>query len=112
MSTGWMRSKPAGGSVMAVMKVSAYSESDVEEPDVFGVADDEGPPGLDVLAHQHAEQLVRGGRVVEGDQPQDPVGRVHRGLPQLLGVHLAEALVALDPLGLLLGQLAPAGLPV
>ena len=59
---------------------------------------------LDVLAHQGREQLVGLGRVVEGDLEQDAVRRVHRGVPQLVGVHLAEALVALDRV--LLGQLA------
>ena len=78
--------------------------SDVKEPDVLGVADDERPARLDVLTHEHAEQLVGGRRVVEGDQAQDPVGGIHRGLPQFLGVHLAEALVALDRI--LLGELA------
>ena len=46
--------------------------------------------------------------VVDGDPAQRAVPRVHRGLGQLVGVHLAEALVALDrvlPAHALLGQL-------
>src|SRR5262249_40742042 len=74
--------------------------SDVEEADILGIALDERAPGVDVLAHQHAEQLVRGGRVVEGHLHERPSGRVHRGLPQLGEVHLAQALVALDVVGL------------
>src|SRR5690242_18182929 len=50
------------------------ASSDVKEPDVLRVADDERPPRLDVLTHEHREQLVGRGGVVEGDQPQDPVG--------------------------------------
>src|SRR5690349_23726578 len=71
--------------------------SDVQETNVLGVAHDEAAPRLDVLAHEHAEQLVRGSRVVERDLEQDALGRVHGGVPQLPGVHLAEALEALDP---------------
>src|SRR4051794_11675761 len=40
--------------------------SDIEEPDVLGVALDEAAARLDVLAHQHAEQLVRRRGVVQG----------------------------------------------
>ena len=40
------------------------SRSDVQEPDVLGVAGDERAARLDVLAHQHAEQLVGLSRVV------------------------------------------------
>src|SRR5919112_4761202 len=63
---------------------------DVEEPDVLRVALDERPALLDVLAHQHGEHLVGLRRVLEGDLQQEPVVGVHRGLPQLVGVHLAE----------------------
>src|SRR5712691_7768920 len=65
---------------------------DVEEPHVLGVALDERPAGLHVLAHQDAEQFVRLRRVVERDLEQYPVRRVHGGLPQFVRVHLAEAL--------------------
>src|SRR5579875_2675519 len=39
--------------------------SDVQEPHVARVADDERAPRLDVLPHEHAEQLVRRRGVVE-----------------------------------------------
>ena len=71
--------------------------SDVEEADVLGVALDEGAAALDVLAHQHGRTSRRpaaaSSRVTCS---RIRVVGVHRGLPQLLGVHLAETLVALD----------------
>ncbi|MBG9887331.1 hypothetical protein ABE10_12570, partial [Bacillus toyonensis] len=70
--------------------------SDVQEADVLGVALDEGPSRLDVLSHQHAEDLVGRRGIVDGHLAERPRGVVHRRLPQLLGVHLAQALVALD----------------
>src|SRR5260370_20289720 len=108
MSTGSVRSyPPSGGSVTSVTFSQSLTQpwnqqqgmppcrSDVEEPDVLRVAGNERAARLDVLAHQHAEQLVGLGRVVERDLEQDPLRRVHRGLPQFLGVHLAQALEAL-----------------
>src|SRR4051812_30728101 len=44
---------------------SAARRLDVEEANVLGVALDEVAPRLDVFAHQNAEQLVRGGCIVE-----------------------------------------------
>src|SRR5512133_3569044 len=84
--------------------------SDVEEADVLGVAGDEAAAGLDVLTHEDAEQLVGSRGVVEGDLEQDPGLRVHRGLPQLGRVHLAEALEALDRVVLDLAAGGGAGL--
>src|SRR3954468_21459442 len=75
---------------------SAETDSDVEEADVLGVALDERASGLDVLAYEDREQVVGLGCVVEGDLAEDPVLLVHRGHAKLLGVHLAEALEALD----------------
>src|ERR1051326_7058371 len=75
---------------------SAETDSDVEEADVLGVALDELAPSLDVLAHEDREQVVGLGGVVQGDLAEDAVLLVHRGDAQLLGVHLAEALEALD----------------
>src|SRR4051794_15493614 len=112
MSTGSTRSPPPGGGVVTSTTRSRSSQvggrgwlapSDVQEADVLGVADDEAPPRLDVLTHEDAEQLVRRCGVVQGDLEQQPGRGVHRGLPQLLGVHLAEPLVPLD--AALLGQL-------
>lgn len=69
--------------------------SDVQEADVLGVALDETAPGLDVLAHQHREDLVRRGRIVDRDLLERAGLGVHRRLPQLLRVHLTETLIAL-----------------
>src|SRR6516164_11376263 len=66
--------------------------SNVEEPYVLGIALDERAPRFHVLAHEHAEQLVGLGSVVERHLEQHPVRRVHRGFPQLARVHLAEPL--------------------
>src|SRR3712207_7523883 len=44
---------------------------------------DEGTACFHVLAHQHAEQLVGGRRVVQRHLTQRPGGRVHRRVPQL-----------------------------
>src|SRR5580658_11007042 len=106
MSTGSMRSCPPGGSVTSVTfaipthgwnhpRALTACGSDVQEPDVLRVAGDERAARLDVLAHQHAEQLVGLGRVVERDLEQDPLRWAHRGFPQFLGVHLAQALETL-----------------
>src|ERR1700753_459179 len=97
MSTGSVRSCWGDGTPSVVtsvtfesLYVSCRGASDVEEPDVLGVALDERSPRLDVLTHQHAEQLVGLGRVVQGHLEQHPVGRVHGGFPQLGRVHLTE----------------------
>src|SRR5215210_5714280 len=79
--------------------------SDVEEADVLGVAGDEAAAGLDVLTHQHAEDVVGRGGVLEGDLPEDARLRVHRGLPQL-----AEPLDPLEHLVLDLATTPDAGL--
>src|SRR5690606_37809898 len=81
---------------------------DVEEADVLGVALDEGAPGLDVLTHQHAEDLVGCSGIVDGDLLKRARRVIHRGLPQLLRVHLTETLVALD--GSILRQALAVGL--
>src|SRR5665647_790387 len=70
--------------------------SDVKESHVAGVALNEAAAALDVLAHENRGDLVCGRGVVEGDLKEDAVVRVHRGLPQLLVVHLTQTLVTLD----------------
>src|SRR6478735_3441659 len=50
---------------------------EVKEPNVFRVPGDERPARLDVLAHQHQEQPVGGGRILQRDLQQQPVGGVH-----------------------------------
>src|SRR6478735_9635111 len=104
MSTGSTRSVVApsspGGNVVSVMVSEPYSSwvsaLNVKETNVFGVAGDEATARLDVLAHQHGEQFVGRRSVVQRDPTQHPRTRIHGGLPQLLRVHLAETLVALN----------------
>ena len=51
---------------------------------------------LDVVTHEDREDLVGDGGLLDGDlQQRAPVG-VHRGLAELVAVHLAEALEALE----------------
>src|SRR5271166_3537111 len=104
MSTGSIRSPASspGGSVVSVIYSSFASgcavsdASDIQEANVLGIAGDKASARVDILAHQDGEQLIGGRRVVQGDLTQHPHGRVHRGFPQLLGVHFAKTLVALD----------------
>src|SRR5260370_30484609 len=113
-ASGWVRSDPrsCGASVTSVTFAIPYStqrmkpagasgpvsRSDVQEPDVPRVPGDERAARLDVLAHQHAEQLVGLGRVIERYLQQDPPRPVHRGVPQLARVHLPQALEPLHAL--------------
>ena len=50
---------------------------------------------LHVVSHQHGEDLVSIGGVVDGDLFEQTCLGVHSGLPKLLGVHLAQTFVAL-----------------
>src|SRR5699024_8711058 len=65
---------------------------------LVGGGDDELPPRVDVLPHEQLEDLLGGLHVGRGHPPQHAVRGVHRGLRELVGVHLAETLVALDRL--------------
>jgi hypothetical protein len=70
-----------------------------------GAAHDEVAARCDVVAHEQLEDALGGVDLAGVDAPQRARGGVHGGLGQLVGVHLAEALVALDlPL-----DLRPAG---
>src|SRR3954467_15716905 len=60
--------------------------------DVDPLLEDKVPPLLHLLAHQRPEQVVRLLGIDEGYPQQDPLLRVERRLPQLLRVHLAQAL--------------------
>src|SRR5688500_5634431 len=46
-----------------------------------------------LVPHQQVEDLLRGFQVGDVDAAQGAVARVHRGLGQLVGVHLTKALV-------------------
>ena len=62
---------------------------------VGGILLDELATGLYVVAHQHGEDLVGLGGVLDGDLLQQTVLGIHGGLPELLGVHLTKTFVAL-----------------
>ena len=67
-------------------------------PDVLHVecvVFDELPPALHVLAHERGENLFALHRVLQAHLQQRALFRIHGGVGQLLGVHLAQALVAL-----------------
>ena len=70
---------------------------------------DEAAALFDVLAHQDGEHLVCHGGVLQRDLQQDALLRVHGGVPEVGGVHLAEPLVPLD--GVDVGQLLAGGQP-
>ena len=50
---------------------------------------------LHYIAHKNGEHIVGASGVSDVDLQEGTLLRVHRGLPELLGVHLAKALVAL-----------------
>src|SRR5687767_15101164 len=79
----------------------ARASSDVEVRDAQRVLLDELAARFDDVAHQRREDLVRGDRVLDADLQQPARFGVDRRLPQLLGIHLAEALEALDRAALL-----------
>src|SRR5690348_4522869 len=66
---------------------------DVERRDAR-VLLDELAAWLDLVAHQHREEAVGGRGVVHRDLRERAGLRVHRGLAELVRVHLAEALEA------------------
>ncbi|CWO13030.1 Uncharacterised protein [Neisseria meningitidis] len=57
---------------------------------------DKGTARLDLVAHQRNEHFVGGDGVFDAHFQQAAHGGIHRGFPQLFGVHLAQAFVSLD----------------
>ena len=70
--------------------------SDIEIDDLERVALDEVAARIDNVAHERAEDLVGLVGMIDPHLEKDPPVGVERRLPELLGVHLAQALVALD----------------
>src|SRR6266705_192598 len=68
---------------------------DVQVHDFLRVLLDVLPAGLDGFTHEDGEQGIRGRGVLDRDLLQETAGRIHRRLPELVGVHLPEALVPL-----------------
>ena len=75
------------------MEAFARCSSDVQLC-VLGVGLDKAAAGLHLVAHQDGERLICLFGILDGDLHDDPVVRVHGGLPQLFGVHITKALVA------------------
>src|SRR3989442_5643059 len=90
-SIGWRRMR-APGSCWAS---PGMFHLDVEVHDFLRVLFDVLPAWSDRLAHQHGEECVRCGRVIDRDLLQNSPLGIHRRLPKLLGIHLPEALVSL-----------------
>src|SRR4029079_5072893 len=74
----------------------ACERLDIEVLDVEGVVLDELAARLDLVAHERGENQGGRGVILGPDLEQRALGRIHRGFPQRVGVHLAEALVAVD----------------
>src|SRR5688572_6054094 len=70
--------------------------SDIEVRNELRVGLDEDATGFDFVAHERLEDLVRLEGVIHRHLEDGPCLGVHRGLPELVGIHLAETLVALD----------------
>src|SRR5213593_1910924 len=86
---GAARWRPAAG------RASARA-SDVEVFDVEGILLDELAARLHGIPHKNGEDLVRLDGVGDVDLEKAAGLGVHRGLPELRRVHLAQPLVALD----------------
>ena len=50
---------------------------------------------LDVVPHEGREEIIRRGGIIEAHLQQRAFGGIHRGFPQLFGVHLSQAFVTL-----------------
>ena len=50
----------------------------------------------DFVAHEHCKDLIGSLRVLNTDEFHASVHRIHRGLPELLGIHFSQTLVPLD----------------
>ena len=59
------------------------------------VALDEFAAGANVLTHEHGEDAVSLGGVLDVDLLEQTVLRIHGCLPELLGIHLTQTFVAL-----------------
>ena len=78
------------------MRRRSRQTSDVEVRHGAGILFDELPPGLHLIAHELGEDAVGDGGVLERHLREHARGRGHRGFAQLIGVHLAQALEALE----------------
>ena len=75
---------------------SNQEKSNIEIPHVERVVFDELSARLDLVAHQRGEHLIGFGVIFRTHLQQRAPVRIHRRRPQLLRVHLTEALIAVD----------------
>src|ERR1039457_5527806 len=94
----------SSSSIGSILPSSVCMLSDIEEPHFFGVLLDERSARLDPIPPQHGEDLVGRLDVFHRDQLERARHGIHGGVPELVWVHLAEALEALQ-LDALFGEL-------
>ena len=82
-----------GFSLGNVLTVMCYMS---EILDFLGVPLDELPPGLDPIAHERGESVLRVRDVDHGHLQKPAPLWVHGGFPELLRVHFAQTFIALD----------------
>src|SRR6185503_15128282 len=87
------RAEPVG---RASRRRSLTRNLDIEVRDVQGVLLDELPARLDGVAHQHREHLIGADGVFHRDLEERARVGLHSRVRELLRVHLAETLVALE----------------
>src|SRR4051812_20273103 len=79
-----------------LLPTTASSDLDVEIIHVLRIPLDELAPGLDLVPHELVEDLRCLDRILHRHPKNRPGGRIHGCAPELIRVHLAQALVALD----------------
>src|ERR1700737_2000004 len=96
-ATTWSGAKsPPMASSAIFIGARGWSGLDVQVAHGLGVRLDEALAGIHVVAHQDVEDLVGFDRVLNLDPQQHAVLGIHRGFPELFGIHLAKTLVASD----------------
>ena len=79
---------------------------------VCGVLFDKLTARSHIIAHQHGEDMVSFHGIFNRHLTQGTVSGIHRGFPQLFGVHLTQTFVALHvhcPIGSILGEFGVCG---
>src|SRR5665647_1152730 len=94
----------SSSSMGSILPSSVCRLSDIEEPHFLRVLLDERAARLDLVAHQHRKDLIGRLDVFHRHELEGARHGVHGGVPELVGVHLAEPLEALQ-LDALLGEL-------
>src|SRR4051794_10048087 len=86
----------ASGSRCATSACARAVVSDVKVLDLARARLDEVATRLDLFAHQRREDHVGLRRILDVGAQQRACGRVHRGFPELFGIHLTQAFEALN----------------